>query len=283
MPQSDSTNASARARSVTVGYTSITWLNTQVEQALQGVGKLGFYGFETFPQNIEKLEAAGGFEQKLHAAGVPLVSGYCTMVLTDPSRKAEELEKAAKYARLLRKYGARVFVVGPNFVDRASFDFNAHKAGLVSMLNEIAQAVAGEGLMPALHQHTGTCVETRDETYATLDAVNTDLLKFCPDVGQLTKGGADAVQVLKDYLPIVQHMHLKDYKGDNPHLLEYCPLGAGKVDVAGVLDLMEGRAIRGMIMGELDNDWDDPDPTPPLELVRQSKNYLESIGVKFRA
>jgi inosose dehydratase len=272
-----------RTRKVKIGYTGITWSNKDVDQAIHDVGALGFYGFETFGQNIEQLDAEGGFEEKLHAAGVPLISGYCTIVLTDPLKKDEELAKAVKWSKLIKKYHGRIFVVGPNPVHRATYDYNANKANIVSMLNELASTVTDQGLTPVLHQHTQTCVMTRDETYATLDAVDTRVLKFGPDVGQLTNGGANAVQVVKDYLPIVHHMHLKDYKGDNPHLAGYCPLGQGVVNVPAILDLMNGRKIKGMIMGELDNSGRNPDPTPPIELVRQSKNYLESIGVKFRA
>jgi inosose dehydratase len=126
-------------------------------------------------------------------------------------------------------------------------------------------------------------VMTRDETYATLDAVDTRYLKFGPDVGQLTKGGANAVEVVKHYLPIVQHMHLKDYNGKDDHLLGYCPLGQGQVDIPAILNLMQGRKIAGMVMTELDNDFKNPSPTPPFQLAEQSQKYLKSIGVQFRA
>ena len=46
---------------------------------------------------------------------------------------------------------------------------------------------------------------------------------------------------------------------------------------------MEGKKIDGMIMGELDNDWGSPSSTPPLDLLRASKSYLQTLGVKFRA
>ena len=42
-----------------------------------------------------------------------------------------------------------------------------------------------------------------------MQAVDPRYLKFAPDVGQLQKAGADAAQVIKDFLPIVAHMHLK--------------------------------------------------------------------------
>ena len=66
------------------------------------------------------------------------------------------------------------------------------------------------------------------------------------------------MQVVKDYLPLVQHMHLKDYDGKDPKLAYYCPLGQGKVDVPAILNLMAGRKISGMVMVEVDNDWKSP-------------------------
>ena len=88
---------------------------------------------------------------------------------------------------------------------------------------------------------------------------------------------------MKDYLPLVQHMHLKDFNGKDDHLLGYCPLGQGKVDVPAILDMMAGRKISGMVMVELDNDPRNPSPTPSATLAKESRDYLESIGVKFRS
>lgn len=270
------------SRTIHVGHTGITWPNSEVDQAIHDVGKLGFYGFETFGEVLAKKDGEGDLAQLLETNHLPLISGYCTINLTDTTKRTDELAKAVNFSRLIKKYGGRIFVVGPNGVKRDSYDFAANKANIVSMLNELAKTVSGEGLTPVLHQHTGTCVETRDETYATLDAVNTTVLKFGPDVGQLTKGGADAVKVVKDYLPLVQHMHLKDYNGRDERLVGYCPLGQGEVNVPAILDLMEGRSIHGMIMVELDNNPRDLSPVPPANLVEQSVKYLKSIGVKFR-
>jgi inosose dehydratase len=272
-----------RERKIYVGHTGITWPNAEADQAIRDIGKLGFYGYETFGEVLARKDTEGDLAELLESNHVSLISGYCTITLTDTSKRADEFARAVTWSRMIKKYGGRIFVLGPNQVNRTSYDFNASKAGIVNMLNEVAKAVAGEGLVPVLHQHTGTCVETRDETYATLDAVDTRVLQFGPDVGQLTKGGADAVQVVKDHLPIVQHMHLKDYNGRDPHLLGYCPLGQGQVKVPSILDLMEGRHIHGMIMVELDNNPHDLSPVPPSELAGQSVKYLKSIGIRFRS
>jgi inosose dehydratase len=271
-----------KKRNIMVGHTGITWPN-DVVQAITDVGNLGFYGFETFGDVLTKWETQGGLEPVLNQHHLPLISGYCTLNLVDSGKRKDEIAKAVAWSKLIKKYNGRIFVLGPNQVPRAQYDFAANKANIVSTLNEAAKTICDQGLTPVLHQHTGTCVESRDETYAVLDAVDTKYLKFGPDIGQLTKGGADAVQVVKDFLPLVQHMHLKDYNGLDPHLLGYCPLGQGKVNIPAILDLMEGRKIRGMVMGELDNDPKNLSPIPPLQLVETSKKYLQSLGVTFRA
>jgi inosose dehydratase len=270
-----------KKRNIKVGHTGITW-PSDVAQAITDTGDLGFYGFETFGDVLTKWESQGGLEPMLAQHHLPLISGYCTVNLIDPDKRKDEMDKAVAWSKLISKYNGRIFVLGPNQVKRADYDFAAHKANIVATLNETAKVVCGQGLTPVLHQHTGTCVESRDETYAVLDAVDTKYLKFGPDIGQLTKGGSDAVQVVKDYLPLVQHMHLKDYNGLDAHLLGYCPLGEGKVNIPAILDLMAGRKINGMVMGELDNDPKNLSPTPPLELVKKSKAYLETLGVAFR-
>ncbi len=273
--------AAKKKRNIEIGHTGITWPN-DVVQAITDTGNLGFYGFETFGDVLTKWEPQGGLEATLAQHHLPLISGYCTLNLTDSTKRKEELDKALAWAALIKKYNGRIFVLGPNPVKRAEYDFASSKANIVGTLNEAAKAVADQGLTVVLHQHTGTCVESRDETYAVLDAVDTKYLKFGPDIGQLTKGGSDAVQVVKDYLPLVQHMHLKDYNGVDPHLLGYCPLGQGRVNIPAILDIMTGRKINGMVMVELDNDPRSPSPTPPVELVKTSKAYLESLGIKFR-
>ena len=92
------------------------------------------------------------------------------------------------------------------------------------MLNEGAKAVADLGLTRCC-QRTGTCIETREETYAVMQAVDTRYLKFGPDIGQLQKGGSDPVQVVKDFLP--SSMHLKDYSGGDA-FLGYSPSDRAK-------------------------------------------------------
>ena len=273
--------ASQRTRTLKIGHTGITWPNNNVEQAIKDIAGQGFFGFETFGNVLETWESQGGLGRILDGNNLPLISGYCSCNLTDADKRQESIDRMLRWAGIIKKYGGKVVVVGPNSVGREHYDFNSVKGTIVETLNEVAKRIVDTGLTPVLHQHTGTCVESRDETYAVLESVDTRYLKFGPDIGQLTKGGSDAAKVVQDFLPIIEHMHLKDFNGLDPHFLGYCPLGQGKVDIRAILDLMDGKKTDGMIMVELDNSSKDPDPRSPVELVQIAKGYLEKQGVQF--
>ena len=280
-----------------IGHTGLTWIPLgpsagprpainpmedpqYVEAAIRDIAALGFYGIELFGNQIEAMEAKGGVGALLEKHKLPLISAYCNSNLSAPEQRKESIAKTLEWAKLVKKYNGKVIVVGPNGVKRSSYDFKAHKDDIVATLNELGKAVTDMGLTPVLHQHTGTCVETREETYAVLEAVDTRVMKFGPDIGQLQKGGSDPVQVVKDFLPLVQHMHLKDFSGGADYL-GYCPLGQGKVNIPAILSMMEGRKTAGLVMVELDS----PPPQPVLALdnAKIAKAYLEKQAVKFRS
>lgn len=280
-----STPAHAQARKHRVGHTGITWGYPAVnaEQAIADVSRLGYQGFESFGSVLENWESRGGVGSLLEAANLPLVGAYCPMVLTDAARRRDEVAKIVRWAGLIKKYGGRIAVIGPDNVDRASFDFNAARASIVAALNDIGAALADVGVVGALHQHTGSCITTRDETYAVMEAVNTNAVKLCPDTGELLAGGLDPVRVVRDFLEIVAHVHIKDYD-DGDYNDGYCPVGTGRVDVAGVIDVLESSDADFMIMAELNpNTRDLTQPATPFELASMSRARFIELGYRFRA
>lgn len=250
-----------------------------IDQIFQDVSSLGFYGLELFSFQIEGMETNGGLAPLIEKYNLPIVSAYGGPNLLDPAQRSDSIAKCLEWAKLLKKYGGKVVVIGPNGVRRDTYNFGEHKEGMVTTLNEFGKALADIGLTGCLHQHTGTCIESRDETYAIMEAVDTKYVKFGPDIGQLQKGGSDPVQVVKDFLPIVNHMHLKDYNGGE-YFVGYCPLGQGQVNIPAILDMMEGRTTAGMIMVELDGGR--RMPMTAREAATIAKAYLEKQGVAFR-
>jgi inosose dehydratase len=66
-------------------------------------------------------------------------------------------------ARLVKKYGGKIIVLGPNGVRRDTYNFAENKANIIATLNEVSKAITDLGLTPVLHQHTGAWIESREE------------------------------------------------------------------------------------------------------------------------
>jgi len=277
----------APARRLKIGYTCITWgtfprdaaSSATLEPALKDISSQGFWGFETFPEVLEDWDNKDQLKPLIDRYQLPLISGYMVVDATSPSAAKDSLAKVIRMGKIIKKYGGRYCVMQLNSVKRAEYDFQAQRAAIISGLNDSATAFADFGLGSGLHQHTGTAIETKDEVYTVMNAVNKHV-KFAPDVGQLQKGGADPVKVVKDFLPILNHMHLKDFKGWNFYA-GYCPLGQGQVDIPAILDLVEAGKQECDIMVELDPSRNGPQT--PLETVQTTKAYLQKLGYQFRS
>jgi inosose dehydratase len=275
--------AAAQQRRLKIGITMLIWgavprSPENLEPALKDASELGYDRFETFASILEDLDKKGTLGALLEKYPIPLRSAYVTVNVTDPSTRKEQIAMLQRYAKILKKYGGSFLVQSANG-PRTNYNFADHKANIIAALNEYGKAVNDAGLGTGLHQHTGTAIETREETYTVMQAVDTRYMKFAPDIGQAQKGGTDAAQMVKDFSSIIVHMHLKDFKGWE-HMAGYCPLGEGKVDLKSVLETMEKANPNANIMHELDGSAGMP--YTPRQTAEISRKYCQSLGYTFR-
>src|SRR5437016_5898269 len=143
--------AAAQAkRRLKIGHTGITWgfKPEDAAVAIPEVASLGYQGYESFGEYLEAWEPKGGLRKVLDENQLPLISAYCNVNLTDPSKRSDEIARAVRWAKLIKQNGGVTAVIGPNGVKRASFDFRASKNDIISALNEICKAVDGAGVIP---------------------------------------------------------------------------------------------------------------------------------------
>jgi inosose dehydratase len=273
----------AAERKLKIGYTALAWNATprtpeNLEPALKDFAALGFHSFETFAEALESLDNKGVLADLIATHKVPLRSGYLTTNVVEPAQRKETIEKVIRLSKVIKKHGGTFIVLAPNGVKRPDYKFAEHKSNIISALNDYAKAANDTGLATGLHQHTGTAVDSEEEVYTVMNAVDTRHCKFAPDVGQLQKGGSDAAKVVKDFVNILVHMHLKDYVGGK-YFAGYCPLGQGKVDLVSVINTAEGAGHPVNVMVELDRAPDTP--ISARETADISKAFLVKQGYKF--
>jgi len=276
----------AKKRKFKIGSTFILWGYgaDNLEPALKDIAALGYHSFETFGNVIDDYETKrGGFSQVIEKYKVPIVSAFCQTDVLDPSKKKAELEKLVRWSKLTKANGGKVIEYCAGGRRTKDFNYKDYAKYMIESMNDFAKAVTDEGLVCALHPHTGTPVETEEEIYYVMNNLDTRYMKFGPDVGQIQKGGGDPVKICKDFMPLIEHVHLKDYAGGESGYLGYSPLGVGHVKLAEILNMLEKRrkSMAGMIMFELDYQQNGKPPYSNYEAAKISRDYLAKLNYKF--
>ncbi len=137
-------------------------------------------------------------------------------------------------------------------------------ATLLHNLDRINDAAAARGLTATVHPHVGTMIETGDEAERVLAGSR---IKLCLDTGHLLIGGGDPAAVVQAHPERIGHMHLKDVRRDLAARVRsgdltytqavgqgmYVPLGAGDVDIAGIVAALERSGYDGWYVMEQDS------------------------------
>lgn len=245
--------------------------------------ELGAPGF--LPDN------ADGVSSELNAAGMSLLGGFTPVVLHDKDQRQATIDSAIATAQLFQKAGATKFIssvvrdVDWSFPVPLDRDEQRHMWEMFRVIDEICLE---HGLEQVLHPHVQTLVETDDDIQRVLDSCD---VHFCLDTGHMALGGNDPVAFARDAFERVGHVHLKDVRLDMaPTVLSrevslmaatqaglFTPLGAGDVDILGVIVELESAGYRGWYVIEQDTALTDGLPAEgdgPVHEVSRSLAYL---------
>ncbi|OXM82993.1 sugar phosphate isomerase/epimerase family protein [Paenibacillus rigui] len=283
---------------ILIGHTAITWDNKEVEHAIAAIGSCGYWGTETFGWVLEEWERSNrDLLEVFRRSELQLTSLYCHLDIVDPNKRVDSIQQVMDWIKLYKKFNGPVVVVGGMMLQRDNFSITEHLSNISTTLNELAKRIVDQGLICCFHPHTGTPVETKDEIHRVINAMDSSVVKFAPDLGQIAKGGSDPSEFVKEYYELIRMVHIKDYIGgpvekdaegreiDKTGFLGYTPLGMGSVDIQSILEYLEERDYNHYALVELDgNQWSATrkgNPLmPSLEAVQTSKRYLEKLGYR---
>jgi inosose dehydratase len=273
-----------------IGTVPILWNNvdladlrhgTDASTILDEIARTGFEGTQLgigFPEGEALRDALA--ERRLRLAEV-----FLSIPATVDGPTTEAMAIGRERARLLDDGGGEVLVMAldlsPGREERAG---RASASGtpvltddgwdaLLGTVHALATEVVAAGHRAAFHPHGGTFVETPAEVERLAAGLDPRLIGICLDVGHYLVGGGDPVSALRDLGDRVTHIHLKDV---DPVVLDglrtgsvpgfeaairarlFTELGAGALDLDGVLAVAAGRDYDGWLMVEQDSTWGPP-------------------------
>ena len=110
---------------------------------------------------------------------------------------------------------AEQFGVTPERFARPAQGVGANASRLARIsdgIGRVASAMATEGVIPCLHSHVATKIETVEEAEAVLASVPDNILKVGPDTGHIAWTGADPVAFIERHAGRVGAVHIKDIR-----------------------------------------------------------------------
>ena len=162
-------------------------------------------------------------------------------------------------------------------------------ATLLANLDRLADAAADRGVLAVLHPHVGTMVENRSEVERVLAG---SAIRLCLDTGHLLIGGTDPLQLAREVPDRIAHAHLKDVDAKLAADVQegrltyteavargmYTPLGAGDVDIAGIVTALRSNGYDGWFVMEQDTILDGaPVDEGPVLDVQASVTFMRNV------
>jgi len=202
---------------------------------LADIKKLGFdgVGFETRFLPVKFMRQPKELPPFVQDAGLENSGSYSSM-------KPEDIDWAARSETPLLW-----------LVVRKEKKFNE----AVKKLSKFAKQANEASVIPALHNHLGTCFETMDEIDQALEEV--EGLKLCYDTAHAEAVGIDQREFIRKYHEKIELVHLKDLRKKVPksrvsYTKDFVNVGSGIVDFEKVASaLIEYRYDKRMML-ELD-------------------------------
>ncbi|MDR2478455.1 MAG: myo-inosose-2 dehydratase [Treponema sp.] len=293
-------------KNVKIGVHPICWCNDDMtdlgdqysfEDIVNQAQAAGYAGIELgrkFPREPAALQ------RELAKRNLELTSGWCDTMFGCAELRDKYMELFREKAAFLRECGCSL-VVAAEGTGSSCWDPREYRAkkGVQKLsdrewdlftrgLNEAGAFCNSLGARLVYHVHTGTAVESYDETKRLCDATDPDKVSLLADTGHLYFCGVDLERFFTDFFPRIKYVHLKnirtlvldvvkDYGMDFNSAVK-CGLftvpGDGGIDFRPVMRILSDKSYSGWMIVEAEQYLPSP---PALDFVKQARDYLREI------
>ena len=141
----------------------------------------------------------------------------------------------------------------------------------IACTTEIAKRAKGAGIITAFHPNSsfGSAFRTREDYDLLLDSIAGTDLGYCPDAGHIAHGDMDPVEIIRDYAPMVKHVHFKDMNSEGI----WESMGQGCINFPQIVCDLDKADYSGWIMVEEESAAAQVDPN---RVTRENGIYLKT-------
>jgi inosose dehydratase len=291
---------------VRIGISPINWVNDNMhdigdrisfEQIVDEMSTLGFEGTELgrkYPRDPAVLREA------LKKRNLVLSSGWCDVLFIDETTVEQYIERITNHAKFLKEMGCRHVICcevgnstnwdpredrttpGVKKLDDAGFKM------LANGLNRAGRIVKDIGMELVYHVHSGTVIETQEETRKLMSLCDQSLVHLLADTGHLKYCDVDIESFFAEFASKILYVHLKDVRSDilkqvrkynmdfnsAARIGVFTVPGDGCIDFVPIMEILAKSDYQGWMVVEAEQN---PDYANPYEYAKKTREYLRRI------
>ena len=246
----------------------------RLDHMIEVIARAGFAGVQPIFSWLGDLSDPVRLTESLASRGLELAAMSFVLDWNHEGETAEELSEAASVMNFLGHFpGALLCVVQ---MPTGRFDVQVRQKRLIGNLNALARRAADRGIVTTFHPNSpeSSIARTQEDYKILLNGLDSKVIGWTPDVGHIINGGMDPLETMKQYAPLINHVHYKDWDSDP----EFAVMGRGKVDFAGITSWLGRTGFEGWIVCEDEGPQavDDPDGVT-LQDGAWVKTHLEPL------
>ena len=252
---------------IRIACQTITWgpekIREHTAEVLKEIKKAGFNGVEIGARHLDHSKPEY-YSQLLGENGLDLVALHVGGDFLDHDSVNRQVENIGKTVEFAVKLGVGyIFLSGTYRKDKTGDDYKFE----AQTYNRIGGVCKENGIKLCYHNHDWEIVNGLMGLKILLDNTGNDLVYFVPDVGWVTRGGADPVKLIEETYDRVEAVHFKDFTKDN----DFTELGSGIVNFKGVYESVKSRKDLWIVSEQ------DTSSKTPLESASINCKYIESL------
>lgn len=219
--------------------------------------RAGFAGFEPETQFLGDLYDPVKMAEELEAKGIQLAAVCLVEDWLHPRETEPERANADRVMAFLKHFPDTVLCTC-QMPGSDRENLRERQRNLLSCVNELSRRAADQGIPCAYHPNSpaGSSYRTAEDYKILLNGLDAKVTGWAPDVGHIAKGGMDPLQKMKEYRPLIKHVHYKDMFENGV----WAQMGEGSIDFEAITIYLRDSGYQGWIIVEDECERAERDP-----------------------
>jgi inosose dehydratase len=266
---------------IEMGCETYTWLmpgpeHHDLTHIMTVVGKSGFTGVEPMNIFLNGLDTVEKMAEQLDKNGIKLHSLALVLDWLNPEETAEEKAEADKMIELVKAFSGCILMPCqmPTTRPEDADELKVRQDNMLNCVHAVCERAVVAGVECSYHPNSpDTSIWRTPADYdRLLPLLNGDVCGWTPDLGHMAKGGLDLMKYVKEFRPIINHLHLKDMYENG----DWALMGEGTIDFVEIAQYLIETGFDGYIIAEDESDYAEKNPDEATFKI--AKWMIDNIG-----